>query len=249
MKKKLVLVHGWGMNNAVWQSIIPQLEKQYEVFLVSLPGHDQDYLNSNIPTTLTDWATYVLQKAPDKAHWLGWSLGGEVVLKAASLAPERFEKCFIMTSTPCFMQQENWQSAMPEINLTHFSKALFQRPNKTLERFLLLQVRGCKNESQIYVSLKKAFEIQPEPNLQALKIGLKLLKNTDLRPLIQNLTLPIYWLFGSKDTLVPATCAEALAQLLPTYQGSVITKSGHAPFLSHPQQTLDLIHCFFNDHV
>ncbi len=247
MKKPLVLVHGWGMNPRVWEMILPDLEKKYDLHLLSLPGHGDDYQNTDISPNLADWSAELLAKAPPKAYWLGWSLGGDVVLQACLDAPERILKAFIMTGSPCFLQKEDWSSAIVPQNLMQFSHALFKTPNKTLERFLLLQIRNSENEKKIYSSLKAAFEKQPEPNINALKIGLELLRDIDLRPALKALKVPTYWLFGEKDTLIPATCAQALINLVPQYQSQVIANAGHAPFLSHPQQTLQAIQDFLAD--
>ena len=38
-KRDLVLLHGWGLNAEVWQSIIPRLSAHYRLHLVDLPGY------------------------------------------------------------------------------------------------------------------------------------------------------------------------------------------------------------------
>ncbi|MDX1266111.1 MAG: alpha/beta fold hydrolase, partial [Oceanisphaera sp.] len=39
----LVLLHGWGMNGAVWQGLAPRLEADFRLHLVDLPvfGHSR----------------------------------------------------------------------------------------------------------------------------------------------------------------------------------------------------------------
>lgn len=243
-KPPLILVHGWGMNNAVWTPFLPFLEDKYEVHCLELLGHGKNRSSKEIGQTLESWAMDVLAQAPQKAHWIGWSLGAQVVIKAALMQPERFQKIVILTGTPCFMAQDNWACGMPEKTLHQFSQALFKQPNKTIERFLLLQVLGSKNEAKIYKALKTAFEKQVEPAESALKIGLELLKNTDLRPQLSELIPKIFWLFGGKDTLVSKDCATILNDLKMPYQ--IIDEAGHAPFLSHPKQTFALIQDFLN---
>ena len=35
----LVLLHGWGLNAEVWQSIVPRLSAQFRLHLIDLPGY------------------------------------------------------------------------------------------------------------------------------------------------------------------------------------------------------------------
>ena len=35
----LVLVHGWGMNSAVWEPIVPGLSERFRLTIIELPGH------------------------------------------------------------------------------------------------------------------------------------------------------------------------------------------------------------------
>ncbi len=38
-KQDLVLLHGWGLNAQVWQTIIPRIASHFRVHLVDLPGY------------------------------------------------------------------------------------------------------------------------------------------------------------------------------------------------------------------
>ena len=85
----LVLVHGWGMNGAVWQQTVNALEADFRVHVVDLPGyghsshcHAQD---------LEEIAQQLLAEAPKHAIWVGWSLGGLVATHMA-LASSRLCK-------------------------------------------------------------------------------------------------------------------------------------------------------------
>lgn len=50
----------------------------------------------------------VLQQAPDKAIWLGWSLGGLVASQIALTHPERVQALVTVASSPCFSARDEW---------------------------------------------------------------------------------------------------------------------------------------------
>ena len=87
MKVPLVLLHGWGVNAAIWNAIIPELESEFELHIIDLPG----YGNSNATDqaiSLSEVTDIILREAPAQAVWVGWSLGGTIALHAALTHPE-----------------------------------------------------------------------------------------------------------------------------------------------------------------
>ena len=107
---------------------------------------------------------------------------------------------------------------------------------RTLTRFLALQVRGADNSGAALKILRSQLASRPRAQAHALAAGLALLQASDLRAVPGATRVPLYWLFGERDTLVPAALAEQLAGSRATIQGG-----GHAPFLSHPRQAADQV--------
>jgi pimeloyl-[acyl-carrier protein] methyl ester esterase len=50
-KPDLALIHGWGLGNSVWQTLLPALAPHFRLHLISLPGYD---LANEPPETLVD---------------------------------------------------------------------------------------------------------------------------------------------------------------------------------------------------
>lgn len=232
----LVLLHGWGMNAAVWHGLPADLTLGHRLTAIELPGHGG---SPHDPAWqgLDDWADVCLAAAPARAVWLGWSLGGLVALAAAQRAPERLAGLVLMTATPRFAQADDWPAAMDPETLARFHEGLLADPAGTLERFLALQVRGSEAARDTLRLLKRELVARPTPDPVALALGLDLLRNSDLRPALQALDCPSLWLFGARDTLVPAAVGADIAALLPEARVQVIAGAAHAPFLSHPAAT------------
>ncbi|HSQ08844.1 MAG TPA: pimeloyl-ACP methyl ester esterase BioH [Chromatiaceae bacterium] len=237
----LVLLHGWGMNAAVWEGLPGPLMEA--ATLIELPGHGSCGLPERA-TDLAAWADACLAAAPERAVWLGWSLGGLVALAAALRAPQRVAGLILMTATPRFVQAPDWPAAMAWATLNQFHDGLLADPAGTLDRFLALQVRGSAAARETLRTLRRELAARPAPDPRALALGLDLLRDCDLRGRLGELTCPSLWLFGSHDTLVPAAVAPAVGALLPEARVEVIRGAAHAPFLSHPEETRALIKGF-----
>jgi len=245
-KPDLVLLHGWGAHSGVWQSILETLVKKFTITCIDLPGHGH---SGDIDENSIDgWADAVLDVAPKKAIWLGWSLGGLVAQKVASIASHRVEKLILLASTPKFISSADWINAVDEQVFRDFHAEVIRDPHASLLKFIALQTRGSATASQDSRVLKKIL-LTPEPSAKALDNGMQLLLTTDLRDELSQIANPVLWLAGQRDTLIPRSLADSLASLVSDLSSVVIKQAGHAPFLSHPEIFCEVVSdfCFNNE--
>jgi pimeloyl-[acyl-carrier protein] methyl ester esterase len=235
----VMLLHGWGMNAAVWEPLLPELAELFSVTVVELPGHGES--PAAIAADLAEWARLCLSVAPARAHWVGWSLGGQVALRAALDAPARVGGVSLLAATPRFVQASDWPLAMPVDSFHQFADALVDDPNATLLRFLSLQVKGDEHARDTLKMLRAELAQRAPASRKGLAQGLELLLHTDLRAELRHIACQTLWLFGSRDTLVPSGVRRRILELLPGARIEVIDGAGHAPFLSHPQAGLDAL--------
>ena len=230
----LMMVHGWGLHGGIWKPLLPLLEAHFRVTCVDLPGHGRSGWQGE--ETLDAMAGALLSVAPAAAAWLGWSLGGLVAARAALLAPTRVNALIEIASSPCFVRRPGWQSAMLPVLLDTFAAELAEDYARTLNRFLALQVRGSENSAAVLKMLRALMLLQGEPNADALRAGLELLRTTDLRDRLGKITCPVLLLAGERDTLVPVSAMRAAGELFHAAQLQVIDGAGHAPFIAQPGQ-------------
>ncbi|MED7773977.1 pimeloyl-ACP methyl ester esterase BioH [Aeromonas dhakensis] len=239
----LVLLHGWGMNGAVWHGIVPALAARYRVHLVDLPGFGNSPLAGETECSLPWLAEQVVAILPEQCHLLGWSLGGLVASQLALNHPERLHSLITVASSPCFMARDEWPGIAPKV-LTGFNQMLAGDFKQTIERFLAIQAMGSEHARDDIRQLRHWLAERPAPQLAALEAGLDLLADVDLRDELAQLNLPWLRVYGRLDSLVPKASIPLLDERYPASRSVVLEKASHAPFISHPQQFIEIIEHF-----
>jgi pimeloyl-[acyl-carrier protein] methyl ester esterase len=224
----LVMVHGWGMHAGVWSDWVDSLSGHFRIHLVELPGHGGN--GYDVGPSLDDWSLAVARQVPGPAWWLGWSLGALVAMNVARLCPLQVRGLVLISGTPRFVTAPDWPCAVDTAVFDQFAAQLAQDPERTLVRFLSLQVRGAEGDGGALRRLRTLLRERPYPQARALHDGLQLLQHCDVRGILDSLDAPLFWLFGERDTLVPAAVSARLPGRRETVEGA-----GHAPFLSHPR--------------
>lgn len=244
--KPLLVLHGWGMNQQIWQPVHTGLSACAEVTWVDLPGHGQSQA-----TTAVHFDEVVAQLGellqPDSVI-LGWSLGGLLAQALAQAHPDKVLALVLVASTPCFVQTEDWPHGLPAEVLQGVADNLQQDYQATVQRFFALQFMGVRHNAAALRALQRDVLRYPAAPA-ALQAGLNTLRDTDFR--VQLPQLPTLWLFGKLDRLIPVSLATALQQhpqLSAGSQVAVLDKAAHVPFVTHPTGFLEQIVPFVTKH-
>lgn len=237
----LVLMHGWGMNGAVFDGIKTDLSKQFRLHIIDLPGFGFSVDRDCESADLSSWLELIVKALPARAHLLGWSLGGMLAIRLASLYPERVASLITVACSPRFVAEPEWPGVKPEV-LTSFSAQLLADSQKTIERFLAIQAMGSSSARDDVRILRERLQSRPAPLHQALRMGLSLLQELDLRAELTTMDIPSLHLFGRLDGLVPARILE----VWPRASASsavlhLFADSSHAPFITESVEFIRVV--------
>jgi len=230
-KEAMVLLHGWGMNSAVWAPLVPYLEKDFDLYLIDLPGHGQ---SEEVNGDLLSWTSVIDEVLPAECHLSGWSLGGVLALSLSKNSKKQIKSVVLISSSPCFVQADEWPGIECSV-LEQFADNLQQDLPATLQTFLALQFYGTKEYRSGARKLQTEIMKGGLPKPQALSTGLLFLQHEDWRSwfALQN---NIHVVLGAKDKLVPVAVKDHLKDINEQANISVITEAGHAPFVTHPER-------------
>ena len=240
----LLLIHGWGMSGKIWDVIEVNLSKYYKLYIVDLPGMGksdeiEDY-------TLKNLVKQLHKKLPKEISILGWSLGGIIALKYYETYPKNVTRLFLVATTPCFINKENWNLGVDESLLDKFYDQLAQSWSKTLNQFFMLQLIGSKNRKEIMKKLHSAFITKTPPKIKSLKSALEILKKTDLIEIMDHIRIPTTIIVGENDKLTPIGASLFMQDKIENSRVKIFKNAGHLQFLSHPKHFIDEVLYKFN---
>lgn len=233
----LVLLHGWGLNSGVWEPISEALTEQYRVTLIDLPGFGRNADRLPDDYNLQSISTWLADYLPQNCTLLGWSLGGLIAQQLALTVPGKIQRLVLLCSSPKFTQDQNWFGIKLSV-LNTFEQQLEGDFSKTLDRFMAIQAMGSVSARHDIKKIKACIEDYPIPDEKALRAGLGILANADLREAIGSIDVPTHRLYGRLDSLVPHKAIEAIEALQPHSVSHVFEHASHAPFISHPESFL-----------
>jgi non-heme chloroperoxidase len=227
----VVLVHGWGMGLRVWDYSLPALTAAgHRVVLIDHRGcgkSSKDFADMGVEAIASDVVALVEHLGLNKVVLNGWSLGGAVVVAAASRLQSRCSGLVLTCgATPCYLQKDDFpHGGTTEALAETLSAMAADRVN-----FLAALAGGvCASEvSQQVVDWMWATFMESSP-LAAQALGE--LGPLDQRELLSALEVPILSFVGGKDAVVDPEVCRSVAR----YNSNVTTvecaESGHAPFI------------------
>jgi pimeloyl-[acyl-carrier protein] methyl ester esterase len=242
----LVLLHGWGLNAGIWDGVAVELAASHRLHRIDLPGHGRSEWSPQC-VTLDDFTRAVAPYVPRHSTVLGWSLGGMVGLRLAALAPERIEGLVLISTTPRFVTASDWKPAMTPQVLTNFGARLRDDYRATIQDFLALQVRGDERELSSLRELRHKLVSGGLPLQAALEAGLGVLAAADLRTTLPRIGVRSLVIAGEYDRVTPPDAGRFLAAQIPGALLHVVPRAGHAPFISHPDEFIEVLRTFLAD--
>ncbi len=235
----LVMLHGWALHGGMWGPWLDRLAERARLHVVDLPGHGRSGGSLAAGSTLKELTAGVEPLVPPGAALLGWSLGGLVALEIARAGRVAVDRLVLVTTTPCFLMRHDWSHGMRKDVLDGFAAGLQVNFRRTVANFLALQTWGDERGAEALRMLRESFDSHGEADPAALRTGLEILRDTDLRHELSRIVAPTLVLAGEHDRITPPGAGRELAAALRGARYVEIPRAGHAPFLSHPDSVLD----------
>lgn len=224
----IVLLHGWGVDQHCWESLLPDLQNLGPVSVIAL-AYDVENID--------ELCKRVQAEIKPKSVLVGWSLGGMLAARIAASFPEKVAALVTLASNQQFVASDAWPHAMPTHTYDDFFQLLQQQPQKALKRFLSLIVQG----DELARILRRELAV-PEFSHHLIN-GLKLLSECNNAQDYQKLTCPVLQCFGERDQLVPIAAMDALQQQYPHHQYHKLDNAGHC--LHYPTERLSALLTLF----
>lgn len=229
----LIFLPGWAYQPTLWDAVRAVLS-EFPSRAPALPIHTGG---------LERWADTLADELPENALLIGWSLGALLALVLAAQHPEKVRGLYLIGATPRFVAAPDWPHGLDASTVSAFRQGFASAPERTLQRFLTLQVLGDARRSTLTPQLEARLA---KPTAPGLDDGLQQLESADLRPLLAHVHQPVRLLHGKHDALMPVGAARWLAAQLPAAELETLAEAGHAPLFDQSPELAERIRSFVN---
>jgi len=244
----LVLVHGWSMSSAVFIETLEALSVHYRVLAPDLRGHGYSSPGEvyDLECLGEDLLFWLDELEVPEAHFLGWSLGGQVCMQLAGCSPQRVKKLALVCSTPRFCSGDGWEGGLSPTQVRAMERNLKRNFLGTMGDFFFSMFAGEQHPPERYRKiLKESVRSVPAITPEVSVAGLLTLRDSDLRRTAAALTCPTLVHYGALDVITPRAAGDWLAASIPGARSVCEDRCGHAPFFSFPERTFSLWREFF----
>jgi len=206
---RLLVVGGWGVRAEMLEPLYSHWSG--EVITVSL---DDDLMSRC--ASVREAGLELLRRYPEHAHWMGWSLGAQVVMEAADAGTGSVASVISLAGFPRFVAAEDWLTGMPAREFRAFVRGVARDPERYWRHFQQLMINGSGDEAGDRAALKPWLERGCGISSGNLGKGLQWLGAGDQRELWSRQKIPALHLLGGRDQVVRSwqsrfTCSGASA--------------------------------------
>jgi pimeloyl-ACP methyl ester carboxylesterase len=243
----VLLLHGFGSSLQTWDVWAAQLETQYRVIRLDLPGFGltgpsplHDYSEASDVATLTH---FVDKLGVSSFSVIGHSMGGKMAWGLAAAEPDRV-KALVLMAPDGFPEAKDIGSkpyAMPSImGVIKFSLPKFLVRKSIEPAFFDANALSDSLVDRYYDMLRA-----PGVRAAILERSNQTIY-TDPVPRLKKITAPTLLVWGEQDQMIPSSNAQSYAQVLSTSKTVLLPKLGHLVQEEQPQIALTHVVEFLN---
>lgn len=238
--RPVILLHGWLNSWALWRNTIELLGKEFRLYALDFfgfgdSGAQAEEFSVNNFSLMVD--SFMDRMGIVKAPLVGHSMGGTVSLSVAIRHPEKVVKVIVVgspiqgTSLSPLLKLAGYRGWVGLGQTTPVLYNTFQRGLQPLLRaYSYLLAKDGKALGNMLTA--DASKLSAAPFFES--IGT--LRETDLRPRLQVLPMPILGIYGKKDLIVDPGQGKVLKESAPRSRVEMFDGSGHFPMMDESER-------------
>lgn len=233
----LLLIHGTCFDTTGWAQQIPSFSQKYQVIVFD---------NRGTGRTDTTKPPYIIEQMADdaamlmdniginKAHILGYCMGGPIAQELAIKYPERVKDLTLAASlarlTPI------------GLNRTKLLMRMFQEginPETVIRNFFLwfFTDRFFENGEQVNSAVNNFLNLLSSPKAaEGLNGQVNAILNYNARGHLHHITAPTLVVVGMDDILTPVKCSEEVASSIPNAELIILENAAHSLPFENPER-------------
>lgn len=175
---------------------------------------------------------------------IGWSLGGQLALRAINEGIIRTKKLVLLATPFQFIKSNDLKCGMSKDNFEEFKTSYQTQPEKTLQRFAQLIAKNDTHQKNIAKTLLTNFETHENWVYWLNQLGKFSCKEINFNTIPDTLII-----HGIDDTIVDFSQTSLFMPFIPPNQILSFDKCGHAPHLHDTNKVNQSITSFYEQQV
>ena len=221
--RPVILLHGWLGSWGLWQETMAYLGKYYRTYALDFWGFGESGKKRET-YAIQDFVSLVDQFMEQlgivSAPLVGHSMGGTVSLSVAIQYPERVQKVVVIGSPitgSSLALPLKWAGYRPIAFMLFNMMGLFRFAMRVASPFI------CRDPRFANMMDRDLSRTTVESFLRSIAS----LRRTDLRPMLDNIKVPVMGMYGDKDNIVNPTQWKPLSEGVAQYRIERFPKEGH----------------------
>jgi len=235
----VVLLHGYLESLTIWEELTMELEPDYTVLAVDLPGHGKSICKEEVigMDFMADSVSAVMRAVSiSKAHLVGHSMGGYASLAFAERYPNWLTGLCLLHSTPNADTHEKRSARMADIKLVKEGKKEQIVENNIPRLF------ANHNQQKLMGEINHMKSIARSTSDSGIVGALNgMAQRPDRNHIIDQALFPVTMIFGKHDNLISMEVAQTLEERHRKARTIYLENSGHMGFIEEPEQTFSAI--------
>lgn len=235
----LLFLHGLGASKDQWGDHIFELTKDYHCIFIDLPGEGESGFSENMSYSLEKQVErlrhFIISKNINRPVFIGSSIGGAIATGYAVKFPEAVEKLIAIAPAGVkgektsdvvqeFVKSGNHPFGYRNIEEMHaFWQLLFDNP-PAMPGFI--EVALAEKGKKRYAKIDKIMRDFSNDGIY------------QLHEKISGIQARTLFIWGENDKVFDSSCASSARQEAPHTQVTIITDTGHVPYLERGFETV-----------
>ncbi|MEQ6886392.1 alpha/beta hydrolase [Salicola sp. Rm-C-2C1-2] len=240
----LILAHGFGCDQQIWDGVLPYLTPRYRVVLFDYVGcgrSDTRAWSAERYHHLDGYCQDLLEVcdalALDNPLMVGHSVSGTIGMLASVARPGYFRQLIAIGPSPCYLNKGDYQGGYSEADIAGLLDML-ERNRYEWAGYLAPLAMENSHRPELAERLRQSF-LAGDPYLS--RIFAEATFWCDVRDRMPSVTASVDLLHSSHDIIVPYSVIDYLHKVLPRNRVTPLNVAGHYPHVAEPEQVASAI--------
>ncbi|MFC4736634.1 alpha/beta fold hydrolase [Bacillus daqingensis] len=247
----LVLAHGFGTDQQVWQQMIPALSQAYRVITFDYTGAGSSDLSAYDPVRYSSESGYAEdiiaildERQLTNVHFIGHSVSGMIGAEAAIERPDLFQTLTMIGPSAHYLNDGAYYGGFEKDEIDELL-TLMERNYKEWAKMLAPVAMGPANPDRLTAEFEERLN---RNNATITRQFAEVTFQIDMRGRVGELHKPVLILQGQEDTISPLKAVEFIHEQLADSELILLEATGHNPHLSAPDEVSNHILRFVKAH-